>query len=311
MSQQSIIKKNVTEKSHKSIRGQWDNARKLATIEAMISFRPFEQKYKFVQSAWDEVLEAVNKTSVNLHPLGNTAIKTYINVARKEMKEKQQDDRYATGTNDSESLLENRIRFLDNMMTQNDRKKDKNDPDSVKDRNKKRKQPTLQVTRSLSGSKTKKGKSKAVDCIEPISEEQENTHDMVIYDAPKSSSKSKAKKRLVDERTINQRRGSLDKELSAVPISVENKKYSQKQFLDRLESNHKASIDEFKEFTREILTQNNQMLQKLIQNQQQFFSQFMHLNQHYMAPPNFIPPVNPPPNHFPHPTSLDQEKTRK
>lgn len=116
MSQQIITNNNGVESSQKAARGQWDDARRLAAVEAMISFRPFEQKHTLVQSAWDEVFEVVNETSPSLHHLGSSSIRNYINAARKEVKEKLQNDRNATGTNDSETTLENRIRSLDELV---------------------------------------------------------------------------------------------------------------------------------------------------------------------------------------------------
>lgn len=51
-------------------RGQWDNARRLAAIDAMLRFRPFKQRQQNSGYSWANIFESVNNTSPNLGLLG-------------------------------------------------------------------------------------------------------------------------------------------------------------------------------------------------------------------------------------------------
>ncbi|CEP07329.1 hypothetical protein [Parasitella parasitica] len=62
--------------------------RRLAAIEAMIDYRPFEQKYHFVTKAWDKVYEAVNRAWSDLKPLASTTIRAFIKRVREESRAK-------------------------------------------------------------------------------------------------------------------------------------------------------------------------------------------------------------------------------
>lgn len=94
-------------------RGQWSESRKLAAVEASISHRPFDKKKNNVTVAWDLVLQEVNKVDPHLRSLGLTSLRNYLKKARKEIIEKKNADRLASGTNDSETTLENRLSSMD------------------------------------------------------------------------------------------------------------------------------------------------------------------------------------------------------
>lgn len=210
-------------------------------------------------------------------------------------------------------------------MTESEQKKDEDDAESVRTRSQKRKQQALQVTRSLSGCTPKKRKTKAVDYLQLISQEQEGTADGGLYeicsdDSENRYNKAKGKKPVLDENGISKRREALDRDFSAALVSAENERSNQRQFLDSLQSQHEAHLAELKEFTREaleIMVQNNnetnKMLRELIENQQQFFFQLAHP---YMAPPPPMPYQHPPPNHSYRlsnilPSPLDKTKPAK
>lgn len=49
--------------------GQWNNARRLAAIDAMIRFRPSQQRQQNKSFSWAYIYTPLNNTSPNLGPL--------------------------------------------------------------------------------------------------------------------------------------------------------------------------------------------------------------------------------------------------
>lgn len=98
-------------------RGRWSYERHLAAIDAMINYRPFEKHHTSALASWDKVFESVNNTSPDLVPLGSSAIRNYVIKARKDVIRKERTERGGTGTNDSESTLDNRILYLNELVS--------------------------------------------------------------------------------------------------------------------------------------------------------------------------------------------------
>ncbi|KAI9033939.1 hypothetical protein CLU79DRAFT_830289 [Phycomyces nitens] len=110
-------------------RGKLNDVRKLACIEAMLEYRPFEQLQGNVIKAWEMVQDKVNKSDPMSHPVGISTIRNFVRDSRKQIKEKHRRERGDAGTNDPETSLENRILSLDQLMTVVELKKSKDDED--------------------------------------------------------------------------------------------------------------------------------------------------------------------------------------
>lgn len=105
-------------------RGAWTAARRLEAIEACLRERPFEKPYKQRGKAWEKVYESVNNTQPHppakkLKNLGATTIKEFINKACEDALKKEKTEVWNTGTNDSETTLENRAYTLAELVRYN------------------------------------------------------------------------------------------------------------------------------------------------------------------------------------------------
>lgn len=120
MSNEFINASTTSAKAGSKVYGQWNYERELSSIDAMIEFRPFDAKKGEVTAAWGNVFKRVNKTNPELRKLSDNAIKNKINKLIDNVKEKQKNDLvFGTGSNDSETLLENRVLELISLVVNN------------------------------------------------------------------------------------------------------------------------------------------------------------------------------------------------
>ncbi|KAI9003287.1 hypothetical protein CLU79DRAFT_892653 [Phycomyces nitens] len=133
-------------------RGRLNDERKLACIEATLFYHPFEQQQGNIAKAW----EKVNNSDPNSHPVGMTVIKKFVQDSRKQIKEKQRKERGGTGTNDSETDLENCIISLDQLMTAAELKKSENDEAATENMIRKRGAEATMRIMALEGTNKKK-----------------------------------------------------------------------------------------------------------------------------------------------------------
>lgn len=99
--------------------GEWSDKRKLALIDAMISYHPFSVKRGGVTAAWKSVIAEVNTTDAHLKDLGESTIKNKVDSLIEDTKKKVINDKRESGTNDSETTLDNRVLTLISMVNEN------------------------------------------------------------------------------------------------------------------------------------------------------------------------------------------------
>ena len=107
---------STSDNNNVKIKGQWDENRERVLMESMNNNRPYNQKYTKKTDAWNHVSADVNAASPSLPALGLSAIRKKVESLRKDYREKQRADRSATGTNDSETQLDELIRTFDEMV---------------------------------------------------------------------------------------------------------------------------------------------------------------------------------------------------
>ncbi|KAG2199339.1 hypothetical protein INT47_012973 [Mucor saturninus] len=138
--------------------------RELAAIKGMIEFRPFEAKSGEVTSAWNKIFRKVNKVNGHLKQLSDNAIKNRIKNLIEEVKVKLNNDlTYGTGSNDSETTLENRVLDLISLMKKNEESKTKGNEDAAKTSAEKRRLQCVVVLQSRQGINKGKKRSKMDD----------------------------------------------------------------------------------------------------------------------------------------------------
>ncbi|KAG1445421.1 hypothetical protein G6F56_009922 [Rhizopus delemar] len=113
--------------------------------------RPYNQKYTKKTDAWNHVSADVNAASPSFPALGLSAIRKKVESLRKDYRKKQRADRSATGTNDSETQLDELIRTFDEMMTSQEQEKSMDDSGKRSAMIKKRTDQALQTARALTG----------------------------------------------------------------------------------------------------------------------------------------------------------------
>lgn len=159
-------------------------------------------------------------------------------------------------------------------MTNKEKQKDENAVGAVRMRLEKREHQALQVSRSLEG-RRRGGFKKRVLTREDLSEDEEyllRDEELVICEHQPLESTSSKKQRLNNDQ-IAERREILDRDFSLALAAAEKERSYQHKHLKTLENLQERQLSEMKK----LVEDNNKLLQRMINNQQVFFDQTMHL----------------------------------
>lgn len=99
--------------------GVWTYGRRYAAVKAMRNYRPYEQAQTQATTAWNNVVDDVNKVDPKLNPLSIIEIKEYIKWARNDSRYGQGKKRKFIGMSDNEMTLLPCIMGLDSMVKKN------------------------------------------------------------------------------------------------------------------------------------------------------------------------------------------------
>ncbi|KAI9006253.1 hypothetical protein CLU79DRAFT_892323 [Phycomyces nitens] len=236
MSQQSLNTdslKFVTDSLGKpGKRGKLSDGRKMACIEAMLTYRPFAQRPGNVTKAWDKVKDAINEVDTEIHPVGMSAIRNFVRDAINEVKARYADDKYGPRTCYRETTLQDRTLALYELMLATNPERDEIDVAAENNLNKKREAEAAITYSALHG--TNKRKKEAL--IRSPRQLPQNTQPNVeqAHGSVSSSTFQEApSKRFFQNQTINSKE-SLQKNLELAMEADEKERVYHRQLAQEI-----------------------------------------------------------------------------